>query len=525
MKLWSKRWVSPTKIFVIAAYFAIVISIGTLLIWGNNIKDFFVKKFTSERIFEKDDTHFKILIVPFNKICEEGGFDIGKVIKDRLSDLNKKDSLNLNLNYLDYGITDNFNEDSAQYLMKFHNADQIIYGSYATIHCNAEGDEVCFNYITDSIWDLGNVQSNMLSNEFKPAGFKEISEGKLQGNTDFIIYWIAGLSEYNQREYRNALVKFLYINEILQISDKEINNIIGQSYYELAQYNLALEYFNKDIHLFKLSNDLEYLATAYNNIALTYSYLGNYKNALEYNRKAIAICEKVLEPNHPLLATSYNNIAITYIDLGNYEKALEYFQNAITIREEVLEPDHPNIATSYNNIANTFHHLGNYKKALEYNLKANDIWEKVLKPDHPNIATSYNNIASTYSDLGNYEKALEYHQKAITIREKVLEPGHPDIAQSYNNIAITYRNLSNYEKALEYNLKANTILKKVLEPDHPSLATSYLNIAATCYDLKNYKQAKYFIDKAVKIYKKALPAGHPYIKKALEWQEKINREL
>ena len=437
MKLWDKRWKSPTKINIIAAYFAIFIAIGTIFLWSNDIKNFVAEIFTNNRIFEKDDPHFKILIVPFNKICEEGGFDIGYVIKDRLDDMNKRDSLNLKINYFNYGITDNFNEDSARYLMKYHYADLIIYGSYATTNCNAEGDEVCFNYITDSIWDLGNVQSNMLSNEFQSAGFKEISEGRLQGNIDFIIYWIAGLSEYRQREYRSALIKFLYIDETLQISGKEIYNKIGQTYYKLVQYKLAVVYFNKAINLCKQSNDIEYLAIAFNNIALTYSDLGDYEKALEYQQKALNIREKVLEPDHPNIATSYNNIAITYCNLGNYKKALEYHLIALTIIEKVLEPNHPNIAKTYNNIAATYHSLGNYDKALKYNLKAITIRAKVLEPSHPDLAISYNNIALTYSYLGNYKNALEYNLKAIDICEKVLDPNHPLLATSYTNIALT----------------------------------------------------------------------------------------
>jgi predicted metal-dependent hydrolase len=56
------------------------------------------------------------------------------------------------------------------------------------------------------------------------------------------------------------------------------------------------------------------IATLSNNLADIFMNLGNYKKALEYNLKSIAIREKVLEPNHPSLATSYNNISGTYSD-------------------------------------------------------------------------------------------------------------------------------------------------------------------------------------------------------------------
>ena len=73
-----------------------------------------------------------------------------------------------------------------------------------------------------------------------------------------------------------------------------------------------------------LAKDENIIATAYNNIASTYRYLGNYKKALAYNLKDMVICEKVLDENHLDLAISYSNIAGTYSKLGDYEKALEY---------------------------------------------------------------------------------------------------------------------------------------------------------------------------------------------------------
>jgi hypothetical protein len=42
--------------------------------------------------------------------------------------------------------------------------------------------------------------------------------------------------------------------------------------------------------------------------------------------------------------------------------------------------------------------------------------------------------------------------------------------------------------------------------------------------LKDYVQAKDYIDKAVYILQR-LPADHPYLKGALEWQEKIEKQL
>lgn len=80
--------------------------------------------------------------------------------------------------------------------------------------------------------------------------------------------------------------------------------------------------------------------------------------------------ESVLEANHPSLATSYNNIAATYYVLGQYKEALVYHQKDLAIGELVLGENHPHLVESYDNIALTYHALGQKSKAEEYEAKA-----------------------------------------------------------------------------------------------------------------------------------------------------------
>jgi tetratricopeptide (TPR) repeat protein len=172
------------------------------------------------------------------------------------------------------------------------------------------------------------------------------------------------------------------------------------------------------------------LATAYNNVGGTYGMLGTHKTALEYQLKALAICEKVLPPDHPNLATSYNNVGCSYEELGFIFKSLEYKEKALAILEKVLSPEHPYLASSYNNVGVAYGELGNHKKALEYQLKALSIREKVFPPEHPDMATSYSNLGWTYGRLGDYETALDYAKRALVIGEKSLPEGHP-ITESF----------------------------------------------------------------------------------------------
>ncbi|CAF4967799.1 unnamed protein product, partial [Rotaria socialis] len=78
--------------------------------------------------------------------------------------------------------------------------------------------------------------------------------------------------------------------------------------------------------------------------------MGDYSNALSYNKKALEIDENMLPSNHPDLASSYNNIGFVYDNMGDYSNALSYHQKALNIYEKTLSSNHPDLAASNNNI-------------------------------------------------------------------------------------------------------------------------------------------------------------------------------
>ncbi|MFP3041410.1 tetratricopeptide repeat protein [Treponema primitia] len=324
-------------------------------------------------------------------------------------------------------------------------------------------------------------------------------------------YWRA-LQKENKEKYSPAK----YFNLEGDGTDKETigryyNNIGVFVCKVLADYGLALEFSKKALAIKEevLGPDHPDTAASYTNIGLAYSNMGNYETALKFQQKALAIQEKVLGLEHPDTTGSYNNIGGVYWNMGNYEKALEFFQRDLTISAKVFGLEHPDTAQSYNNIGTIYGDMGNYEKALEFFQKALAIRERFLGPDHPDTAASYGSIGGVYRDRGNYEKALEFQQKALAIREKVLGPDHPDTAASYNNIGNVYFCMGNYEKALEFQQKALTIQEKVLGPDHPDTAIPYNNIGNIYHIMGNLEKALEFYQQALALRKKALGLEHP----------------
>ena len=324
-------------------------------------------------------------------------------------------------------------------------------------------------------------------------------------------FWIELVQSDNALKYNLLAVK--QREENLPGSNKLATayNNVGLTYSRLGDHKQALKYHQKALSIFEkvLPSEHPDLATSYSWMGDIHGKMGDHPKALEYQLKALVIYEKTLPLEHPFLATSYNNVGGTYGDLGDHKQALKYHQKALSIFEKVLPSEHPDLATSYSWMGDIHGKMGDHPKALEYQLKALVIYEKTLPLEHPFLATSYNNVGGTYGNLGDHQKELEYQLKALAIREKVLPPEHPDLARSYNNVGVTYGNQGDHQKAQEYQLKALAIREKVLPPEHPDLAASYNNVGYTYGRLGDYETALDYAKWAVSIGEKSLPEGHP----------------
>ncbi|NJO15300.1 MAG: tetratricopeptide repeat protein, partial [Thioploca sp.] len=61
--------------------------------------------------------------------------------------------------------------------------------------------------------------------------------------------------------------------------------------------------------------------------------------------------EQILGADHPATALSLNNLASLLRDQGNYAAAEPLYRRALAILETKLPPNHPNIITVRNNLS------------------------------------------------------------------------------------------------------------------------------------------------------------------------------
>jgi PAS domain S-box-containing protein len=175
-----------------------------------------------------------------------------------------------------------------------------------------------YNNIGGVYYDLGKLESSYYY--FDKALNIAVETSDTQSKASVINN--LGLILLEQKKYKEA-IKFFQngITEAEKFDNRsvlsDIYHNLGKCYFELDDYTKALEYYHKALDV-----DTEVgakKAHTLNNIAQVYIELDYYESALKYLLRA----EQIAKKNHSLseLRDVFNNLAVVYERLGNFKNA------------------------------------------------------------------------------------------------------------------------------------------------------------------------------------------------------------
>lgn len=300
-----------------------------------------------------------------------------------------------------------------------------------------------------------------------------------------------------------------------------INHLLGALYYQLNNYELALEYMEKSI---KLAPD-------------EISYIKNYANVLalaENYNEAIAQFDLILKMD-PQNIEALNGKSSTLWKMQEFTKAEDCALKSLKASQDNLEglmglglslasqkkyedaykafqtamDNHPHDPRVFSNAANMLREMHKFGKAEEAAKKALDL-------DPKNIE-ALNNMGCILSDTGRYQNAVEFFTKATDISPKFYQ-AHLNKAIAYQNngqnadaaisarYAVDFKN--DYVEA--YNVlgsalsqigefeQAQFALQKALQLK-PKEAESYINLANLLYASNRFDDGHAAITEALKL--------------------------
>ena len=274
---------------------------------------------------------------------------------------------------------------------------------------------------------------------------------------------------------------------------------IGASHHGLGNLELAVKYYTMATEIQKSPHSLSY---TYNQIGLLYQEKGDYRLALEYFQKTLHIEEQILQTNKygPVLATMYNNIGDTYDRLGETENALKYLHHALDIRLKGTVPTHTDLAAIYCNLGKVYQKKGELNKALEFLEKALEINTQTFGQNHESLAPTHSNIALVYLDMNDSKKAIYHAETALRIllRSQAGE-SHMDVSRIQYNIGMIQFQLGSHIKALKITHKALQNHLKRFSKNDRLFAHIYLLLSKIYQKEQDKATALEYMEKAMEI--------------------------
>ena len=182
------------------------------------------------------------------------------------------------------------------------------------------------------------------------------------------------ISFWKHGKYSNPTKVIGILNEAIRLEPLYANSYgnRGNAYFNLKQYEKAVQDFNKSIELNPDNSD------AYNNRGLMYIHLGQYAKAVRDFDKALK-----LNPNNEAV---YNNIGLMYGKFEEYDKALLSINKSIRMGANNGEIFY-NRGTIYVNLKQYEKAVQDFNKSIEFN---------------PDNSDAYNNRGATQLSLTQY---------------------------------------------------------------------------------------------------------------------------
>lgn len=196
-----------------------------------------------------------------------------------------------------------------------------------------------------------------------------------------------------------------------------------------------------------------------NNRALAAMGKGNYTETESLFKQAIAQSEKEPAADKRGLALELNNLATLYRDEAQFDMTLAepLFRRALAIREDSLGPEHPETAQTLSDMALLYFYEERYADAEVFAKRALPGQEKFNGPESYEISLTLNRLGISERNLGKFEEAEVALKRALAIREKHLSSHHPAIATSLENLASLYAMEGKMDKAAALLARAQAI--------------------------------------------------------------------
>ncbi|MGF1567288.1 MAG: tetratricopeptide repeat protein [Nodosilinea sp.] len=264
----------------------------------------------------------------------------------------------------------------------------------------------------------------------------EVYRLALFGKEEVIAAEISSISStlWNQHgQFRKAVD--ICLNTLKLIDEPSLQKIkilisLGNAYKNIAQYQEAIDCYDRALSTAEIIPDPEHMDTALGNLGTCYADLGQIEEAIKYSQRALNIAQKCEDKASE--ARWINNLGNYHADIGQFDQAIEYYKKAkdIVIKRGDLRMQ----GICLSNLCDIYGIIGQFECALDYAKQALDIQER--EQDLTGKGATLHGLAQVKIDQERYAEAFEYICMGLNISEQL---GSPKLySEHYSALACVY---------------------------------------------------------------------------------------
>lgn len=263
-----------------------------------------------------------------------------------------------------------------------------------------------------------------------------------------------------------------------------------------------------------LGRDHLEVAATLGTLAYLRSAQGRFAEALDVERRALAIRAGRRGERDPLIASSRRQIGSFLLDLGRYPEAEQEFRAALEIRQ-IAPADPALLADALNNMGEVSRIQDRFERAEGYFTEGVALADSALPPSAPIVAALINNLAGVHKDQARYDESEPLLERSLALRMAASAPDSGWIATACLNLAEVRRLQGHLEEAEPLYARALTGARHALPPGHPALGI-FVNQAAVLYEeLGDHQRAEPLFRESLGLIQATLGPDHPLVAQGL----------
>ena len=228
----------------------------------------------------------------------------------------------------------------------------------------------------------------------------------------------------------------------------------------------------------------------------------DYKNALVWGEKMLALAAKELGTDVALYANYANDMGQLYMYHKQYGKARKLFAQTCSIYKTKLGESHLYYGVALNSLGNVYYEEKKHKEALPHYQTALGIYETKLGKQHQYYLMLSKRIFDAKVASGTSQEAEALRLNRLAEIKKTLGASHDNYAFELVEVAGFYKGIKQYKKAVVYYEQGIQVYRA--NKSNENLAVVLNNLALTYEDMKLYAKEKRALNESLDIFKHKL---------------------